>query len=415
MFFSAFALAQGEVTQEKIIDIRFVGNTVTQPQVMLQEMVVRIGGPVDLGRIETSRQAIMNLGIFKDVRAELLPAEGGEILQIAVQEKYYFLPIPRLNRNADGDISYGAQLRLDNIAGLNQQMKLTYETQQSADANTNPVKDWSLSYSYPRVMGTPYNIDFNAHNARNDIDVNTDGMRTAEYSHSGYNATLRVSRFLAREGPSRGWRVGGGLSLSEEQYQYVSGTPGLYTNSQTAAWIGLIDYTDIRDYLYSRAGESYGYNIERALFGLGSDYEYVRHNFYFRNYKLVTEKPHHNLDLQLQLGFSDGVPGDAFFLGSSDTLRGYERNSISGRSFALANVEYLAPLFDQKQVRSVIFMDVGNAYPSNHINLSDLKTSIGVGLRLNLRSFVKIQLRVDLAYAVKTGDRKGYAGSRDVF
>jgi len=366
LFFSAFALAQGEVTQEKIIDIRFVGNTVTQPQVMLQEMVVRIGGPVDLGRIETSRQAIMNLGIFKDVRAELLPAEGGEILQIAVQEKYYFLPIPRLNRNADGDISYGAQLRLDNIAGLNQQMKLTYETQQSADANTNPVKDWSLSYSYPRVMGTPYNIDFNAHNARNDIDVNTDGMRTAEYSHSGYNATLRVSRFLAREGPSRGWRVGGGLSLSEEQYQYVSGTPGLYANSQTAAWLGLIDYTDIRDYLYSRAGQSYGYDIERGLFGLGSDYEYTKHNFYFRNYMLVTEKPHHNLDLQLRLGFSDGVPGDTFTLGSSDTLRGYERDSVPGRSFALANVQYLAPLFDQKEVRGVIFMDVGNAYPSNH-------------------------------------------------
>ena len=414
-FFSALALAQEEIVQEKIIDIRFVGNTVTQAQVMRREMVVHIGDPADPGRIETSRQAIMDLGLFKEVKAELLPADGGKILQVAVEEKYYFLPLPFVNRNADGDISYGGQLRLDNIAGLNQQMKLTYEKQQSAAANTNSAKDLSFSYSYPRIMGTPYNIDFSADNTRNEIDVITSGIQTAQYDHEGTNLNLQVSRFFKREGPSRGWRAGGGIVRNEDKYQYVSGTPDVYANSRTTAWTGLIDYTDVRDYLYSRAGESYGYNIERGLSGLGSDYEYVRHNFYFRNYRLVTEKPHHNLNLQLRLGFSDGVPGNAFSLGSSDTLRGYERNSISGRSFALANVEYLAPLFDQKQVRGVIFMDVGNAYPSNHIDLLDLKTSIGVGLRFTLRSFVKLQLRVDLGYALNAGSKKAYGGSRDTF
>jgi len=44
----------------------------------------------------------------------------------------------------------------------------------------------------------------------------------------------------------------------------------------------------------------------------------------------------------------------------------------------------------------------------------DLKTSIGVGLRFNLKSFVKIQLRVDFAYALN-GNKKIYAGTTDVF
>jgi outer membrane protein assembly factor BamA len=413
-FFSTFALAQ--VTQEKIVDIRFVGNAVTKPQTMLEEMVVHIGDPADPGRIEISRQAIMNLGIFIEVRSELLPADGGKILQIEVKEKYYFLPIPRLNRNADGDISYGGQIRWDNIAGLNQQMKLTYETQRSAgaDPNANAVKDLTLSYSYPRIMGTPYNINFSGRDTRNDINVITDGMQTAQYNHEGTNVSFTLSRFFKREGPSRGWRAGGGVVQREEKYRYVSGTPDVYTDSHTVALTGLIDYTDIRDYLYSRDGVSYGYNIERGLFPLGSDYEYLRQEFYFRKYSPVTEQAHNNLDFQLRLGFSDGVPGDTFTLGGSDTLRGYPRDSILGRSFVLANVEYLVPLFDRKELRGVIFMDVGNAYPDNYIHLSHLKSSIGLGVRFTLKSFVKIHLRVDLAYAL-TGDRKVYAGSKDAF
>lgn len=422
-FFSALVLAEegtaqqktAEKVQEKIIDIQFVGNSVTEPRILLQEMIVHVGDPVDPARIETSRQAIMSLGLFQEVRAELLPADGGKILQIAVKEKHYVLPVPRANRNADGDISYGFQLRLDNVAGLNQQIRLTYENQQSADTNASAVKDLSFSYVYQRVMGTPYNIDFSGHNARNDINVMTDGVQTAEYSHSGSSVGVHLSRFIAQTGPSRGWRVGNGLIWSQERYQYVSGTPDLYANSKTVSWVGLVDFTDIRDYLYSRAGESYGYNIERATPALGSDYEYVKHNFYYRSYNLITEKPHVSLDWQLQLGFSDSFPGDAFALGSSDTLRGYERNSITGRSFILANVEYLTPLFEQKEVRGVVFMDIGNAYPDNHIDLFDVKTSVGVGLRVNLRSFVKIQLRLDLAYALKGGGKKTYGGTRDIF
>ena len=54
--------------------------------------------------------------------------------------------------------------------------------------------------------------------------------------------------------------------------------------------------------------------------------------------------------------------------------------------------------------------------PSNSaLNFSDLKTSLGISLQLKLKSFVKIELHIDYAYALETGKTKVYAGSREQF
>jgi len=39
----------------------------------------------------------------------------------------------------------------------------------------------------------------------------------------------------------------------------------------------------------------------------------------------------------------------------------------------------------------------------------------GIGLRLRLKSFVKIDLRVDVAYAYDTGEYKVFAGTKEIF
>jgi len=63
-----------------------------------------------------------------------------------------------------------------------------------------------------------------------------------------------------------------------------------------------------------------------------------------------------------------------------------------------------------------VFLDIGNAYPSNeHIDLGDLKWSAGVGLRFRLKSFVKIDLRLDVAYVYETGEYKVFLGTKETF
>jgi len=80
------------------------------------------------------------------------------------------------------------------------------------------------------------------------------------------------------------------------------------------------------------------------------------------------------------------------------------------------NVQYLRPFFGYYPLRGALFLDIGNAYPNNEtINLGDLKWNVGIGLRLRLKSFVKIDLRVDASYTYDTREYKFFAGTREVF
>jgi outer membrane protein assembly factor BamA len=415
LLWAGLLLAVPAHAEERLAEIRFVGNEVTRPEILLQEMSIHVGDVVDLARIEESRQAMMDLGLFKRVDAEVLPGEAGAVAQFTVAEKHYVLPLPRLNRNADGDISYGVQLRLDNLGGLNQRLRVTFENENPADGDEDR-QELRAEYHYARVAGTPFSLDVDAANLRQELVVETGGAETARYQYDARSMGFLVSRFLNVEGPSRGWRVGGGLVFSHNVFEHLEGMSGLYDNSSSTAIHGVAAYTDLRDLLYSRAGVSYGYDVLVQIPDSWDMHDPALHRFYYRRYLPIADLPHHNFNMQLQLGFSHEYEGEPYALGGSTTLRGYPRNSVVGRSFVLANFEYLAPLPGTRSLRGGVFLDVGNAYPSSRgIDLTDLKTSIGVGLRWRLKSFVDISLNVDFAYAINEAESKTYASTKDAF
>ena len=87
------------VSTEIITRIEFFGNRITQDHIMRQEMSIKEGDVADPAKIEHSRQAIMDLGLFKSVRVILEPFRDGVVLRITVKEKLYILPTPKLNRD----------------------------------------------------------------------------------------------------------------------------------------------------------------------------------------------------------------------------------------------------------------------------------------------------------------------------
>jgi outer membrane protein assembly factor BamA len=415
LLWAGLLLASAAHAEQRLTEIRFVGNEVTRPEILLQEMSIHVGDVVDPAGIEDSRQAMMDLGLFKRVDAEVLPGETGAVLQFTVVEKHYVLPVPRLNRNADGDISYGVQLRLDNMGGLNQRLRATFEHETPADGEEDR-QEMRVEYHYARVAGTPYSLDIDAANLRQELVVETDGVETARYRNDARSVGFLVSRFLKVEGPSRGWRVGSGLIFNHNVFEHLEGTPGLYHNNSATSIRGLAAYTDVRDLLYSRTGVSYGYDLLAQIPGSWEFQDPALHRFYYRRYVPIPDLLHHNFNMQLQLGLSHEYQSPPYALGGSTTLRGYPRNSVIGKSFVLANFEYLAPLPRTRSLRGGVFVDVGNAYPTSRgIDLTDLKTSIGLGLRWRLKSFVDITLNVDFAYAINAAENKTYASTRDAF
>lgn len=404
-----------------ITRIEFVGNRVTQPRIMLQEMLVKEGDIADPALIERSRQAIMDLGLFTSVDASVDAHEDGSVLRIVVKEKYYILPVPKLNRDDDNNYSFGAEISLDNLAGLNQQLKLRYETEDATGLSGGKVDTNTLSYNYPRVLGSPYLFHTEITQNRLPSEVVTGSTVTSLYELEAWTASLQVSRWLAPRGPSRGWQVGAGLIWRNNGYDYVSGVPTDTFREAQAVGINVLgQFLDVRDYLFSRSGKEYGYVGEFGAPVLGSDTQYTRHEFFYRRYLLIEGRPHENLEFQGRLGLSSGDifagEGFAYSLGGSKSLRAFDTGSFTGNSFILFNLQYLRPFFDYYPLRGALFLDVGNAYPSNEkINLGDLKWDVGIGLRLRLKSFVKIDLRVDVAYSYDTGEYKVFAGTKEIF
>ena len=99
------------------------------------------------------------------------------------------------------------------------------------------------------------------------------------------------------------------------------------------------------------------------------------------------------------------------------TLRGYERDSIEGNTYYLGNIEYLRQIRSEENLRVAAFFDIGDA--SNElsgINFRDPKVAVGIGLRWKIQSFVRTDIRIDVAKGLgDDGETRVYAGTRATF
>lgn len=418
LFLLASFAVQAEETTGYIDEIRFVGNEVTKASILRQEMLVQEGDPINSKKIEASRQAIMNLGLFKSVKADVVTEGEYHVLVITVDERYFILPLPLLDVRLDEKTySYGAELREDNLMGLNQRLRLKYEHKKSVDSDVPLRKESSIDYTYPRVIGTANILNVNAKMIREDVDErDINDTVTGSYQLDTRKLGFGFSRWLREDWISQGWTVGGGMSLEQQVYTQQSGTATSYDDSQALELNFGLNYKGVEQHPYHREGSAYGYNLALALPGIGSDYSYNRHNFYYRNYHALGLVDA-NINTQLKVGLANGSSfgNPAYSLGGSE-LRGNEEDVAEGNAMLQFNAEYHHHLSGYRQLRGVLFMDVGNAWPGvMEIDLGKLYPSVGVGMRWRVQSFVDLTLRLDWAYAIDAQTNKVYLTTSSSF
>ncbi len=415
LLISALASAQSVVIDE----IRFSGNKKTKAEILRQEMRLTEGSAVDLTQLENDRQAIMDLGLFKSVTADAGEIEGKQVINITVSEKYYLFPLPKFDRSADGDISYGARLKMDNLAGLNQSLRLTYKKVDGCCDALGKSNEIDLDYNYPRIAGSPFGLRVGLLYFDTPIEDKKPGGVTSTYERDYKAFSFGINRWIRQDGPSVGWSAHAGPFWRSAKYNYVNGTPDLYNDGDAVGLDFGIAYTRVHDYLYSREGTEYGYSIQVGSSALGSDESFTQSNIYYRRYYYLNGQRHHNLNAQFLMGFSSGklpLGGDFFAVGGSDSIRGYEKGIIKGESFFTLNLEYLVPLRAKNEFRGVLFIDLGNAYhDTRSVDLTDFESSIGLGLRYKVKSFVNVDLRFDAAYALGIKDTAVYFSTRGAF
>ena len=389
-------------TRWRVAAIQFSGNETTQPRVMLRELPFRVGDTVDEAHLERGRQAILDLGLFKAVEREQRHENGAVTVTYRVDERWYVLPIPRVDANADGQYSYGAQLRWNNLWGLNHTLRATWLLRESQREGVGRETQYVFSYGAPLINDSRWSLGFAA--AHTERPVQT---RLGVYDEQLLSVQAEASRSLGSGPPSQGWRIGTGLLY---QRQDTSGLVAPY--GEATAPVFTAGYRDLRFNVFSETGIQFGSRLELAGQGWGSDYDYAKLTAGLVRYWPFGNSPHQTLHFIAETGLNwEGPEGlDAFSLGGSSALRGYDRDFLQGDVYYRLAVEWVRPVV-WPWLRVAVIGEAGAvaASPAD-FDAGDTFTSLGLGLRLRLPAFVDFEVEAGIALPLDGGKTRFFGG-----
>lgn len=395
-----------------IREIEFRGNEVTLPQVMLREISIAPGQPADDAAIETSRQSVQNLGLFRSVIATQEPVDGGVRVVFTVREKWYLLPYPRLSANTDGQNAIGAELRWNNIGGRNESLRALVSSADRKDEGRGRQLSFLASYRIPFILDSPYTLDVSGSHAATPVESEIDGL--PQYDETIDEADVLVSRKFGMFGSaSQGWNAGAGLLWRREDTSGI-GAPDPYGDAYAVQ--ARIGFKDIQDRVFSETGTRFSVGFETADQHVLSDYSYSRVTLDFKKSIALGSLPHQTLEWGFEAGNANGGPRDKtwdFSLGGANGLRGYERNRFQGDFYYLVNASYLRPLY-WDWLRLVAGVEAGNVYKdADQIN-TEIRWSFNLGLRVRLTHLVNVEFEAGIALPMDNDSGRIY-GSRNGF
>lgn len=396
--------------------IEFVGNRVTRDQVLQRELVQQQGQGCSLDDVIDGIQNLMDLGLFKSVRAELVLNEQELTLRYLVAEKIFFLPIPRFSRTSDGELRLGAQLRWDNFLGRLHQLKITSEKRQEDDGRGRTGFVHSLEYVVPRFFGSAFGMSMEVSSERRSTELSQDGVIHGEALQRAQRARFRLSRWASGTLGVSGLSYFAGASVQQREYDMRSGDVGPYSDGLDFSVTAGFAVQRVHQDSYRRRGYYYSGSLSMADEVLGSDFTYARLDVLARWY-IPWRGPQTNLNIQARLGISDKAPfGErSYEIGGGELLRGMKGGSHTGNILTLLNVEYLSGFFAYPAWRWLVFVDIGNVYLSEDVNLFKQRLRAGGGLRWKLEKLTNTDLRLDFAWDPQKEKIKPYLSTSLTF
>lgn len=386
---------QGVVTLEvaegvvEIIEVRFFddqgvsvddeGNPLqgrTHDYIITREFQTQPGDVFNQAQIERDFQRVFGLQIFEDVVPGLEPGDTDPRqvkLIVNVTERSTGSVAAGLGFNFTGDIFGTVSYRQDNFGGNNQ--KLSAEAQLS-------TRDllFDVSFTDPWIAGDPYRTSYTATAfARRAINLNFDGGSTPIDLPNGDRVRIRrLGTGVTFSRPlDNGWTVAVGTraqNVSARDANGVINPLDAAGNPLTLSGTGtdllwtfpLSANLDRRnDPFNPTSGSILRLNSEQSVpLGQGSIFMNRMQGSYSQylpvNWLRFNDGPQ-ALAFNVQLGtiLGDAPPYEAFALGGTNSIRGYDEGEVGGgRSYAQFTAEYRFPLFSF--LGGALFFDAGS-------------------------------------------------------
>jgi outer membrane protein insertion porin family len=414
-----FRNKQGEETNKKGQPIR--GRTRTY--IITRELQLKPGQVFNRNTVQKDLQRVFGLGLFEDVNVSLDPGQDPSKVDVVVNV---------VERNSG---SIGAGAGISSASGLfgtvsYQQQNLNGRNQKLGAEVEFGQRDtllFDLRFTDPWIAGDPYRTSYTADIfRRQSISLIFEGPKK--------NITTYDPRNPSANGDSpRVVRLGGGVNFTRPlsknpyapsdwtasagfQYQRVTlkdadgntkpvgrleGTNELINLTQSGTGnddLLLLQLGIARDRrnnpLTPTSGSFLRFGIDQSLpIGLGNILLTRLRGSYSRyipvKFTHFSKKPE-TIAFNVQAGtvLGDLPPYEAFSLGGSNSVRGYDEGQLSsGRSFAQGSIEYRVPLFSI--ITGAVFFDVGSDLGTTTRAASLLNkngTGFGYGLGVRVQS-----------------------------
>ncbi|WOD38526.1 BamA/TamA family outer membrane protein [Nodosilinea sp. E11] len=430
---------QGVVTLEvaegviESIEVRYInelgqsvdddGNPVqgrTRPFIITREFETQPGDVFNQAQIERDFQRVFGLQIFEDVIPGLEPAPNDPrqvTVIVNVAERNTGSVAAGLGFNFTGDLFGTVSFRQDNFGGNNQ--KFSAEAQLS----TRDIL-FDIAFTDPWIAGDPFRTSYTATAfARLANNLNFEGGPTPINLINGDQARIRrLGSGITFSRPfDNGWTVAVGTLIQNVSARDGGGRVNSVDaagNPLTASSGGVDDLwtfplsatLDRRNDVFNpTSGSILRLNAEQSIpLGRGSIFmNRLRgsYSYYIPLSLLNFSEGPQALALNAQLGtiVGDVPPYEAFALGGTNSIRGYDEGEVgSGRSYAQITAEYRFPLFSF--LGGALFLDFGtdlgsgNAVPGAP-GPSRGKPGSGIGYGAGVRLSTPLgPLRVDYGF-----------------
>ena len=388
-----------------IAEIRVQGNRKTRTDIVIIWSDLKTGQILSRDILNLARQNILDKELFKQVSVEAESEDGRVIVNIILEEKYFTLLLPTLGRNADGDVKVGLRLTVHNLNGANQTLSAVVE---KADLSTGETgRRYRVSYELPQYTN-PYEYHFS-------VGQSTTNTEDAGFFNVVYEDFFAVSIERDWDTSFTSQPLTLAISAIYQDINLREPYPPALNELEAGHFnrLGLrLEYDAVHHEKYRRFGRYYSLTYQQGLESLGSDYRSNITELDARHYYRINSLD--NFNSRVFAGYAHDAPFDQpyYDIGSADTIRGLERESFSGDVLVFTNLEYIKGFGKYPSFRTSLFVDIGNVYNDlDDVDLSSLRTSVGLGVRWKIVSFVKTDLFIELAYDTETGESKAYGGT----
>lgn len=411
--------------------INFRGNTFTKDEVLRREMRQLEGGWASNAYIERSKVRLERLGFFREVNVET-PAVAGTDDQIDVNYTVEEQPSGSISATVgyaqDSGLLLGASYQENNVFGTGNSVNIGVN---HSDFQTS----YNLSFFDPYYTVDGVSRGYSVFYRKSDFDERNIARFSTDSFGGSVNFGYPVSE-ISRVSFSVGYEntdIQEGLFPAQEISQFLSREGNKFDLFTLKAAYSM---SALNRGLLPTGGRSQSLSIETTI--PGSELEFYRINYNGQIFFPLTRAL--TLRLATDLGFGDSFGGTTtypfyknFYAGGFGSVRGYEVNTLGPRStpspsdpfndpdpiggnVAIGfNAEIIFPLpfiEDQRQMKSVFFIDGGNVFNTNCLEVSTICRDISDGeLRYTagfamtwITGFAPLSFSVSIPLNEKDGD-----------